>query len=49
MLAVTLGHLEATRTLLKFNCNGNVENADGWTGMYMHIEYLKITMMAKKK
>lgn len=31
MLAVTLGHLEATRTLLKYNCNGNVENADGWT------------------
>ncbi|ROT78774.1 Ankyrin repeat domain-containing protein 13B [Penaeus vannamei] len=24
MLAVTLGHLEATRTLLKYNCNGNV-------------------------
>ncbi|XP_068214206.1 ankyrin repeat domain-containing protein 13D [Palaemon carinicauda] len=31
MLAVTLGHLESTRTLLRHNCNVTVENNDGWT------------------
>lgn len=31
MLAVTLGHLESTRTLLRHHCNVNVENNDGWT------------------
>ncbi|CAL4160939.1 unnamed protein product [Meganyctiphanes norvegica] len=31
MLAVTLGHLESTRVLLRYFCNANVENADGWT------------------
>ncbi|XP_066989946.1 ankyrin repeat domain-containing protein 13D [Macrobrachium rosenbergii] len=31
MLAVTLGHLESTRTLLRHNCNVTVENNEGWT------------------
>ncbi|KAG7161783.1 Ankyrin repeat domain-containing protein 13D-like [Homarus americanus] len=31
MLAVTLGHLESTRSLLRHHCNVNVENNDGWT------------------
>ncbi|XP_045589265.2 ankyrin repeat domain-containing protein 13D [Procambarus clarkii] len=31
MLAVTLGHLESTRSLLRYHCNVNVENNDGWT------------------
>ncbi|XP_030764076.1 ankyrin repeat domain-containing protein 13D isoform X1 [Sitophilus oryzae] len=30
MLAVTLGHLEATRTLLNSEANVNCENKDGW-------------------
>ncbi|KAL1488610.1 hypothetical protein ABEB36_014413 [Hypothenemus hampei] len=30
MLAVTLGHLEATRTLLNYEANVNCENNDGW-------------------
>lgn len=31
MLAVTLGHLEASRVLLRHSCNVNVESSDGWT------------------
>lgn len=31
MLAVTLGHLESTRVLLRHFCNANVENDEGWT------------------
>ncbi|KAG5899028.1 hypothetical protein JTB14_000054 [Gonioctena quinquepunctata] len=31
MLAVTLGHLESTRTLLNFEANVNCENMKGWT------------------
>ncbi|KAK8401581.1 hypothetical protein O3P69_001017 [Scylla paramamosain] len=31
MLAVTLGHLEASRVLLRHHCNVNVESSDGWT------------------
>lgn len=31
MLAVTLGHLESSRTLLRHACNVTVENNDGWT------------------
>ncbi|KAK4321064.1 hypothetical protein Pmani_008114 [Petrolisthes manimaculis] len=31
MLAVTLGHLESTKVLLRHNCNVNVESSDGWT------------------
>ncbi|KAK7080698.1 Ankyrin repeat domain-containing protein 13D [Halocaridina rubra] len=31
MLAVTLGHLESARTLLRHSCNVAVENSDGWT------------------
>lgn len=32
MLAVTLGHLESTRTLLNHEANVNCENLNGWTG-----------------
>ncbi|XP_050688972.1 ankyrin repeat domain-containing protein 13D-like [Eriocheir sinensis] len=31
MLAVTLGHLESSRVLLRHHCNVNVESSDGWT------------------
>lgn len=31
MLAVTLGHLESVRILLRHNANVNVENSGGWT------------------
>lgn len=32
MLAVTLGHLEASKLLMEFGANVNTENKDGWTG-----------------
>lgn len=31
MLAVTLGHLESVRILLRHGCNVNVINKGGWT------------------
>ncbi|XP_073985484.1 ankyrin repeat domain-containing protein 13D isoform X3 [Rhodnius prolixus] len=31
MLAVTLGHLEASKLLMEFGANVNTENKDGWT------------------
>uniref|UniRef100_A0A023F330 Putative ankyrin repeat protein n=1 Tax=Triatoma infestans TaxID=30076 RepID=A0A023F330_TRIIF len=31
MLAVTLGHLEASKLLMEFGANVNMENKDGWT------------------
>ena len=31
-LAVTLGHLESVRLLLRHNAQVNVENKGGWTG-----------------
>ena len=34
LLAVTLGHLESTRVLLKANANVNVENKDGFSGKF---------------
>jgi len=33
MLAVTLGHLESSRVLLRHNANVNVENTGGWTAV----------------
>ena len=31
-LAVTLGHLESVRLLLRHNAQVNIENKGGWTG-----------------
>lgn len=35
MLAVTLGHLECVRLLLRHGCCVTVENKDGWTGNFL--------------
>jgi ankyrin repeat protein len=43
-LAVTLGHLESVRVLLRHDANANAENSRYWTGkMYIlhFIQYLQ--------
>lgn len=45
MLAVTLGHLEATRTLLNSEANVNCENKDGWNGNYNNITSIRLNII----
>lgn len=39
MLAVTLGHLESARVLLRHLTNVNTENRDGWTGILCYVSF----------